>query len=801
VSPSDPLPIDAVIPQLRDALARAPAVVLEAPPGAGKTTRVPLAVLGEPWLAGQAIVMLEPRRLAARAAARRMAATLGENVGETVGYRVRFDARVSAKTRVEVATEGVVTRRLQSDPGLSGVGLLVFDEFHERSLDADTALAFAIDAQRALRPDLKILVMSATIEGERIAALLGGAPVVQCDVAAHPVTTRYAVRSPARTFEEDVAALVARAHGEEEGSVLAFLPGEREIRRVEALLADRGIVATPLYGALSPEEQDRAIRAPEPGARKIVLATTIAETSLTIEGVRIVVDGGMKRVPRFDPRTGMTRLETVRVSRASATQRRGRAGRLGPGACYRLWAEPEERAFAAFDTPEILDADLAGFALELAQWGTADPTQLVWLDPPPRAAFVRATGLLRGLGAIDGAGRITDEGRAMAALPLHPRLAHMVHKGTAMGEGALACDLAALLSERDARNRETDVRTRLDKLGGAARDAARQLRGIAGVKGGRGDPTRAGALLALAYPDRIAERRGQARYRLSGGGGAYLADTDPLASAPYLAVAETDGAADDARIYLAAPIARDAIDAIFADQIQQTDVIAWDERDETVIARRRRMLGALALDDKPLADADPDAVRAAMLEGVRRIGIPWTPEARALAARVAFARRLRPDEEWPDLSDAALLEALAPYLAGMTRRAHLARLDLRAVIENLLPRGRLERVAPTHITVPSGSRIPLDYSGETPTLRVRLQEMFGLAMTPTIADGAMPVTLELLSPAQRPLAVTRDLASFWQNVYPQVRAELRGRYPKHSWPDDPLSAAPTARTKRRSTAR
>ena len=801
MSSSDPLPIDAVILQLRDALTRAPAVVLEAPPGAGKTTRVPLAVLGEPWLAGQAIVMLEPRRLAARAAARRMAATLGESVGDTVGYRVRFDARVSTRTRIEVATEGVVTRRLQSDPGLSGVGLLVFDEFHERSLDADTALAFAIDAQRALRPDLKILIMSATIEGERIAALLGGAPVVRCDVTAHPVATRYAARSQARTFEEDVAALVARAHGEEEGSVLAFLPGEREIRRTEALLAERGIVATPLYGALPSEEQDRAIRVPEPGARKIVLATTIAETSLTIEGVRIVVDGGMKRVPRFDARTGMTRLETVRVSRASATQRRGRAGRLGPGACYRLWAEPEERALAAFDTPEILDADLAGFALELAQWGTADPAQLAWLDPPPRAAFARATNLLRGLGAIDATGRITDEGRAMAALPLHPRLAHMVHKGTAIGEGALACDLAALLSERDARSRETDVRTRLDKLGGAARDAARQLRGIAGVKGGRSDPARAGALLALAYPDRIAERRGAARYRLSGGGGAYLADTDPLAAAPYLAVAETDGAADDARIYLAAPIARDQIDTIFAEQIEQTDVIAWDERDEAVISRRRRMLGALALDDKPLADADPEAVRAAMLEGVRRVGIPWTPEARALAGRIAFARQMRPDDGWPDLSDAALLDALAPYLAGMTRRAHLARLDLRAVIESLLPRGRLDRIAPTHIAVPSGSRIPLDYSGETPTLRVRLQEMFGLAATPTIADGAVPVTLELLSPAQRPLAVTRDLASFWRNAYPQVRAELRGRYPKHSWPDDPLAAAPTARTKRRSTAR
>lgn len=815
---SPPLPVDAALPALRDALAKGRSAVLSAEPGAGKTTRVPLALLNESWLGGKAIVMLEPRRIAARAAARRMAASMDERVGGTVGWRVRLDARVGPETRIEVVTEGVLTRRLQRDPALDGVGLLIFDEVHERSLDGDLALALALDARDGLRQDLRILAMSATLDAAPLAALLGDAAIVSAPGRAFPVETRYQPRARDSRLDDDMAALIRRAVAENGRSVLGFLPGEGEIRRTAdrlsaGLPADVDVI--PLYGAMPAEEQDRAIRPAPAGRRKVVLATTIAESSLTIDGVSFVVDCGYKRAPRFDPATGMTRLETVRVSAASADQRRGRAGRLGPGICWRLWAAQEDRALAPFDVPEILQADLAPLALDLAQWGVAAPSNLRWLDPPPSAAYAQARDLLLALGAIDKRRGITAMGQAMARLPLHPRLAHMVIAGAAKGHGGLACDLAALLSERDVLvgRGDADLRTRLDAVRSgradaavnrAARDrvraASRQLRRLAGVAdddhGGE-----AGPLVARAWPDRIAQRRGaHGRYRLSGGGGATIAETDPLAASDFLAVAETDGKAE-ARIFLAAPIAQAEIEAIFADRIETIEAVEWDTRTEAVAARRQRRFGALVLDDRPLATADSDHIGAAMLDGVRAMGLavlPWSDAARSLQARIAFLRRLFPDDDWPDLSHAALTETLdqwlAPYLPGVTRKAHLAALDLDAILAALVPpplRRRLDVLAPARIAIPSGAQVAIDYDGDNaPVLRARLQEMFGLRETPRIAEGRAQLTVELLSPARRPVAVTKDLASFWRNAYAQVRAELRGRYPKHSWPEDPLAAAP-----------
>lgn len=825
---SGALPIDAVLPALRRALAASGAVVLQAPPGAGKTTRVPVALLDADWLGGAKIVMLEPRRLAARAAARRMAQELGQDVGATVGYRVRLESKVSAATRIEVVTEGVLTRRLQSDPELAGTGLVIFDEFHERSLEADLGLALILDVQRALRPDLKLLVMSATIAPAEIAKLLGDAPVVVGECPAFAVATHHLARPMRDALDLEMIACVRRAITEEStGDILVFLPGEREIRRVAAkLVLDLApmIDLRPLYGALSSAEQDSAIRASPPGRRKIVLATTIAETSLTIEGVRIVVDGGFKRAPRFDPRSGMSRLATLRVSRAAADQRRGRAGRLGPGICYRLWTEAEERGFAAFDAPEIANADLADLALDLAQWGAGDPADLSWLDPPPRAAYAQARALLASLEAIDDAGRITDTGRRMARLPLHPRLAHMVLAGHAARAGRTACDIAAILSERDVMVglRDADLRTRLEIVAGArggqarvneaalarVRAASRQIRALIGAADATPAIDATGLIVAFAYPDRIAQRReARGHYLLASGAGAYIAETDPLACADYLAVAELDGEARDSRIFLAAPITRAEIEAHFAAAIVERQAVEWDDRAEAVIARSRRLFGAIALEDRPLVKPDAGALARAMLAGIARLGLaalPWSPAARALQARVAFVRKTFAADDWPDLADAALAATietwLAPHLAGMTRRADLARIDLAAALGAALSwerKRRLDELAPTHLIVPSGSRIALAYESEGGSiLRVRLQEVFGLKSTPKIAGGRVSVALELLSPAQRPLALTRDIASFWTNVYPQVRGEMRGRYPKHVWPEDPTTAPPTRRTKR-----
>ena len=827
------LPIESVIPQIRAALAVSHGLVLQAPPGAGKTTRVPLALLDEPWLAGSRILMLEPRRLAARAAASRMAATLGEQPGETVGWRIRFDSRVGPGTRIEVVTEGILNRMIQDDPSLEGVGLVIFDEFHERSLFADLGLALALECRQGLRDDLKLVVMSATLDGGPVARLMGDVPVVTSQGRAFPVETRFLTRPEPRAFVDAVASAVIRALDEETGDVLVFLPGAGEIRRVESLLADhpaaRGVLVAPLYGDLSQEAQDAAIRPRKDGGRKVVLATGIAETSLTIEGVRVVVDGGRMRVARFDPGSGMTRLVTLAVSRAGADQRRGRAGRLGPGVCYRLWSEADDRALLAFTSPEMVEADLAPLALDLAQWGVTQAETLAWLDPPPAAHLAQARELLTELGALDGALRITPHGKAMVRLGQHPRLAHMVLKGRELGLGGLAADLAALLEERDVLRtgrdaRDSDIRLRLDALRGEerglpvdrgalarARQSAREARRRLGLRAGEqmGDRGDAGLLLAFAYPDRIARRRpgGEPRYAMTGGGGAVFPAHEPLAAEEWLVLAETDGDRREARIFLAAPLTLAEIEAQFEGDIRAETVCRWDGRDEVVQARARRVLWSLVLEDKPLKSADPEALAAAMAGGVRQMGLaalPWTPELERLCRRVAFVRGLEPEGEWPDLSEAALLaglgEWLVPYLAGITRRAHLTRLDLGAALSGLLSweqKKRLDDLAPTHVEVPSGSRVPIDYSGEVPVLAVRLQEMFACAETPRIGGGKVALLLHLLSPARRPMQVTRDLASFWANAYRQVKADLKGQYPKHWWPDDPMQAEPTARIKPR----
>jgi ATP-dependent helicase HrpB len=800
-------PVDQIIPRLSDALGNGPAALLVAEPGAGKTTRVPLKLLDAPWLKGQKIVMLEPRRLAARNAAHRMSETLGEEVGETVGYTVRLERRVSSRTRIEVVTEGILTRRLQQDPELSGTGLVIFDEFHERSLDADLGLALTLDIQRGLRDDLKILVMSATLDAARVAAHLGNAPVIDAPGRVFPVETHYGDKAQRQTISADAVRAVHRALDETEKSILVFLPGEAEIRRTEEALntsaLPKNTVVRPLYGAMSFVEQDAAIRPSPAGERKVVLATTIAETSLTIDGIGAVIDTGFKRVPRFDPASGMTALETVRVSLASADQRRGRAGRLGPGIGYRLWPEAEMRALKPHDEPEIFVADLAPLVLELAAWGVTDPQSLPWLDPPPAAPYAQAQDLLKRLEALDRENKITAMGKQMVRLPLHPRLAHMVVKG----RSTLAADFAAMLSERDGLPRDVgvDITSRLPHLRGGARDrirqSAKQIRQIAGIKDEEGGIS-SGVLIAFAFPDRIAQRRGgDRRYRLSGGGGAVLPEHDALVTQDFLAVATTDGASGDQKIFLAAPLSLKEIEEYFRDQIEVRDGVFWDSRAKVVVAAKSRRLGALVLEEKSSANADPALIAQAMTEGVREMGLvslPWSDGAKALRSRVMFLRRLYPEDGWPDLSDEALTatlgEWLSPYLAGISRKAHLDRLDMHQIIQSMIPHElarKMDRLAPIRIEVPSGADVRIDYETEgDPVLRVRLQEMFGLARTPTIAEGGSPLRIELLSPAGRPLAVTQSLETFWTNGYPSVRSDMRGRYPKHAWPEDPLNAEP-----------
>jgi ATP-dependent helicase HrpB len=831
------LPIDAALPQLCSALSQHGAAVLQAPPGAGKSTVVPLALLAEPWAAHKRLVMLEPRRLATRAVARRMAATLGEGVGETVGYRMRLDSRISRATRIEVVTEGVLARMLQEDPALENIAAVIFDEFHERSLQADLALALLLDARANLTPTIKILVMSATLDVERVAAMLD-APVVATAGRLFPVKTHYAGRSapaPAvgrssaqMSSERLVARLVQSALTEESGDILVFLPGAREIRRVQEFLEsaglDPGTRVRPLYGDLASADQDAALAPAAQGTRKIVLATNIAETSLTIDGVRIVVDSGLVRRLVFDPATGMSRLETERISRASADQRQGRAGRLAPGVCYRAWSAEAQKSFAPFTPPEILAADLAPLALDLALWGVRDAQDLKWLDAPPAAMLGSAQDLLARLDAIDAAGRITAHGRRIASLTVHPRLAHMLLRASA--RAPLAAMLAALLSERDllrgaAGGRDTDIRSRLDVLTGEertqgadqaalqrsrrlARELARQL----GAEAPRSetDTTHAGLLLAFAYPDRIGRRRAgsEARYTLANGRGAFFAEPDSVSRQEFIVAVDLDDRDRDARILLAAPVARADLLEHFAGRIVSATSVAWSTREEAVIARRVVKLDSLVLEEQPLDPVPPEAARAAMLTGVRALGLaalPWDREARDLQARMQFVRGLGREDtrQWPAVDDAALtasLEAwLTPWLDGVTRREHLARVPLAEALRALLSwdeRGKLEQLAPSHLTVPSGSRIRIDYQDEGgPSVAVRLQEVFGLRQSPCIAGGAVRVTFKLLSPAQRPVQITRDLAGFWQGSYSAVRKDLRGRYPKHFWPENPLEAAPT----------
>jgi ATP-dependent helicase HrpB len=841
---SERLPIDDALPALTAALRQRHAAVLVAPPGAGKTTRVPLVLIDEPWAAGKKILVLEPRRLAARAAAERMAATLKESVGDMVGLRVRFGSKVSRKTRIEVVTEGIFTRLILDDPSLDGIAAVLFDEFHERSLDADLGLALARDVQLGLRDDLKVLAMSATLDGARVAKLLGDAPVVESEGRAFAVETRYLGRDTREPIERQVADAVARALRAEAGSALVFLPGQAEIRRTETLLKERiddpAVDVVTLYGALDAQTQDRAIAPAPKGKRKVVLATSIAETSLTIQGVRIVVDGGLARVPRFEPDVGVTRLETVRVSRASADQRRGRAGRTEPGVCYRLWDEPQTASLEAYARPEILAADLSGLLLDLAQWGAADPATLAFLDPPPLGALAEARALLVELGGIDAQGRITDEGRKLRKLPLPPRLARMVVDAAAFGQGRRAADIAAILSERGLGGDDIDLAHRLDQFrrdrsrrGEDARRMAKRWAGDAGaessprtgsapspVYGGGvgkgpappmpGGHLSAGAILSLAYPDRIAKSRGgNGAYLLANGRGANVDAASALAREPFLAVAELSGTAAQGRILTAAAITLEEIEERFADRIESREDVSFDTASASLRGRRSERLGAIALAERPFAAASAPDAATKLAEGIVRIGLnrlPWSKPLQQWRDRVMFLRRAEGDE-WPDLSDTGLAERaddwLVPMLDAKSALSQVGADELSTAIQALLPyplKRRLDEEAPTHFSAPSGSSVPIDYEAEEgPKLSIRVQELFGLDRHPSIARNKVQLVVELLSPAHRPVQVTRDLPGFWRGSYAAVKTEMRGRYPRHPWPDDPLRAPATRRAKPRGT--
>ena len=857
----DALPIDAVRDRITATLDDHASAVLVAPPGAGKTTRVPLALLRDARFlagdsaAGRQIILLEPRRLAARAAAQRMAGNLGERVGETVGLRMRFETRIGPKTRITVVTEGVFARMLLDDPLLEDVGLVIFDEFHERSLDADFGLALARDVQTGLRPDLRILVMSATLDGARIAALLGPeaengetqpAPVIESQGRSHPVETRYGGRDPRRPLAADMVDCILRALEAETGSILAFLPGAADIRRVEGLLTERlrddpEVIVAPLFGALERSEQDRAIAPAPQGKRKLVLATSIAETALTIEGIRVVIDSGYTRVPRFEPGSGLTRLETVRISRAGADQRRGRAGRTQPGICYRLWEEAANGALAPFQRPEILDADLTGLVLDCAAWGETDPARLPFLDPPPAPAIAEARKLLTDLGAIEADGRMTDTGHTLRALPLPPRLARMIVAAAAESAQAarLAADCAAVLVERGLGGDDADLVQRIVRLRREGGKRAQQARAMARgwLRAVMPDTDRAspeaaaaipdeaiadeaiGGLLVAAYPERIASARGKpGEFVMANGRGAVIDAAHPLAGEPHLAIAEISGTAARARIIAAARITRDEIRARAGGRIETREEVAYDTEARALRAARSERLGALVLTRTPLAVPETEEAARVLAQGIARdpgpAQWPWTPALMQLRARVAFLRRAEgaesaesaegADAGWPDLSDAAFAEnaaeRLTPFIVGRNALTRITAGDLHNAIEALLPwdlRARLDREAPTHFTAPTGSQVPIAYDGAEPSIALRVQELFGLTTHPAIAGGRLPLVLELLSPARRPIQITRDLPGFWAGSWAEVRAQMRGRYPKHPWPEDPREAAPTRHVTKR----
>jgi len=833
------LPIMEALPPLAAALRDGRSALLEAPPGAGKSTIVPLVLLDSPWLEGRKILMLEPRRLAARAVANRMAALLGEPVGRSVGFRTRLETKVSRDSHIEVITEGILTRMLQSDSALPGVGCVIFDEFHERSLNADLGLALCIESQQALREDLRIVVMSATLDPQALARILPGAAIVSAHGRSFGVATHYVPRRPEMHLELQAAQVIRGALRDHSGDVLCFLPGAAEIRRVQRALesGDLGSSARvlPLYGELDPAAQDAALAPALAGKRKIVLSTSIAETSLTIEGIRVVVDLGLRRYSEFDAATGMSRLVTGKVSQAAADQRRGRAGRLSEGDCYRLWSEGSQAALSPQTPPEILHADLAPLALELACWGAVDASSLAWIDPPPPAPLAQARDLLHQLGAIETGGRITAHGRELAALGMHPRLGHMLIKSKDIGAANLACDLAAVLSERDilrgqAGARDVDIRLRaavmrgemrdltpgisVDEraLGQAKRSAANWRRDFTRGERDRADPhDAAGILLAWAYPDRIGRARGESgRYLLANGRGARFAEPQAMSKAEFIVAAELDGAEREARIFLAAPVSAASLEEYFAPLIVESAQIRWDERESAVRATRERSLGALLIESSDIRTPDPDAMLRAALSGLKELGVAglaWTKDLRQWQSRVMLMRRyaVAAPSPWPDISDAELDRTLgewaAPWLTGLTRREHFAKLNLRDALESFVTHAQrtiLQREAPTHFTVPSGSSIPIDYTdGETPSISVRLQELFGLRQTPAVADGKLPLLLKLLSPAGRPVQITRDLVSFWDRGYHEVKKDLKGRYPKHYWPDDPYTAQATRRARPR----